>query len=72
MVRAIDWKPKVCKYLVRKKGFNNPYPSFDKQFSILAANTLSGGDTKVDHEADAVCLSYLGMIEDFNATKDIK
>lgn len=65
-VRAIDWKPKVCKYLVRTKGFNNPYPSFDKKYSILAAKTLSGLDLKSDHAADAVCLSYLGEIDKYN------
>lgn len=66
MVRAIDWKPKVCKYLVRTQGFNNPNPSFDKKFSIAAANALSGGDSKIDHEADAICLSYLGLVDIFN------
>lgn len=69
MVRAIDWKPKICKYLVRNQGFNNPNPSFDKKFSIAAANALSGGDSKVDHEADAICLSYLGLVDIFNEGK---
>lgn len=68
-VRAIDWKPKVCKYLVRTKGFNNPYPSFDKKYSILAARELSGLDIKSDHAADAVCLSYLGIIDKYNQEK---
>lgn len=67
MVRAIDWKPKVCKHLVRTKDFNNPYSSFDKKFSLLAARTLAGLDPKnktlTDHEADAVCLSFLGEID---------
>jgi hypothetical protein len=66
MVRAIDWKPKICKFLVRTKEFNNPYPSFDKKFSILAAEVLSGQKFKTDHEADAVCLSYLSVVEDYN------
>lgn len=69
MVRAIDWKPKVCKYLVRTQGFNNEFPSFDKRYSLLAAKTLSGQELKVDHEADAICLSYLGIIDEFNTTK---
>lgn len=72
MVRAIDWKPKICKYLVRTKDFNNPNPSFDKKFSIAAANALSGGDSKVDHEADAICLSYLGLVDIFNEGKNMK
>ncbi len=66
-VRAIDWKPKVCKYLVRTQNFNNPYPSFDKKYSILAASALSGLQFKTDHEADAVCLSYLEIIDRYNA-----
>lgn len=66
MVRAIDWKPAVCKYLVRTVGFNNPHSSFDKKYSILAANTLSGAGVKSDHAADAICLSYLGQIEEYN------
>lgn len=70
MVRAIDWKPKVCKYLVRTQGFNNPHPSFDKKYSILAAEALSGQKFKTDHEADAVCLSYLGVIDKYNEGKN--
>lgn len=66
MVRAIDWKPKVAKYLVRKFGANNPNASFDKKFSIFAASTLSSKQFKTDHEADAVCLSYLGEIDEYN------
>lgn len=64
MVRAIDWKPALCKYLVRNKGFNNPYPGFDKKYSILAAKEISGEGIarKVDHEADAICLSYLNFL----------
>jgi hypothetical protein len=69
MVRAIDWKPLVCKYLVRTQGFNNPHANFDKKFSVLAANALSGGNIKIDHEADAVCLSYLGEIERYNSRR---
>ena len=67
MVRAIDWKPKVCKYLVRTKGFNNPYPSFDKKYSILAAKELSGISGVTDHEADAICLSYLSVVVEYNS-----
>lgn len=72
MVRAIDWKPKVCKYLVRTRGFNNPYPSFDKKFSILAARELSGFECKSDHAADAICLAYLHQIDKYNALKQSK
>jgi hypothetical protein len=69
MVRAIDWKPKICKYLVRTQGFNNPNPSFDKKFSIAAAQALSGLTFKTDHEADAVCLSYLRVVEQHEKAK---
>lgn len=69
MVRAIDWKPTICKYLVRTKNFNNPYPSFDKQFSVLAATELSDIPTKIDHEADAICLSYLKVVEEYNSSR---
>ena len=62
LVRAIDWKPRLCKWLVRNKGFSNPAPSFDKKFSLAAAEALSGVKFKTDHEADAVCLAYLGWI----------
>jgi len=62
LVRAIDWKPTVCKHLVRTKGFSNPAQSFDKKFSLAAAQALSAQDFKIDHEADAVCLSFLPYI----------
>lgn len=64
LVRAIEWKPAICKHLVRNHNFDNPYPRFDKKFSILAAQTLTGDTTiKSDHEADAICLSYLDKVK---------
>ena len=63
LVRAIDWKPKINKWLVKTRGFSNPYDSFDKKFSLLAAKTLSGKESLNDHEADAVCLSFLYQVE---------
>ena len=60
--RAIDWKPVVCKDLVRTKNFSNPAASFDKKFSIAAAQEISGLALKNDHIADAICLSFLGVI----------
>lgn len=65
MYRAIDWKPKICKYLIRTKGFSNPSSSFDKKFSLAAAEALSGSKIKSDHEADAVCLAYLTEAETY-------
>lgn len=59
LVKAIDWKVKVCHYLVKSKGLSNPYTKLDKKYSIWAAEQLSGETFKSNHEADAVCLSYL-------------
>jgi hypothetical protein len=59
LVKAIDWKVRMCQHLVKTKGFSNPGKSLDKKFSLLAAEVLSGEKFKSDHEADAVCLSYL-------------
>ncbi len=58
LVRAIDWKQAICKHLVRTKGFSNPYPRFDKEYSKLVAKELSGITGVNDHIADAICLSY--------------
>jgi hypothetical protein len=60
--RAIDWKPSICKYLFINEGFRNPSSSFDKKFSIAAAQALSGIILKSNHEADAICLAYKGSI----------
>lgn len=66
MLRAIEWKQRLCKYLVRTKGFSNPYPSFDKKFSLLAAKTISGEDSiNTNHEADAICLSFMKEVQDY-------
>lgn len=70
MVRAIDWKQQLCKYLVRTKDFNNPYPSFDKKYSILAAQTISGSKAiNTNHEADAICLSYMKEVEQYEVNR---
>lgn len=58
LVRAIDWKTSLVKYLVKNKGFDNPSTSLDKKFSIAAAKCIIGDhEIKTDHEADAICLS---------------
>jgi hypothetical protein len=59
LVKAIDWKVKVVHHLVKTKGVSNPSKSLDKKFSLWAAEQLSGEGMSSDHEADAVCLSYL-------------
>lgn len=63
LVRAIDWKPKLAKWLVRNKNFDNPSTSFDKKFSLAAAEALTGKKPKTDHEADAICLSYRNLYD---------
>lgn len=71
LLRAIDWKTRLCKYLVRNKGFDNPYPSFDKKFSVLAARAISGmEEIKSNHEADAICLSYMKEVEIYEAQRN--
>lgn len=58
LVRAIDWKTDLVKYLVKNRGFDNPSTSLDKKFSIAAAKCIIGNhEIKTDHEADALCLS---------------
>lgn len=59
LVKALDWKVKLCQHLVKTKKVSNPSTSLDKKFSIWAANQMSGLTFKSDHEADAVCISLL-------------
>lgn len=68
LVRAIDWKVSLNKFLY-KKGFRNPSATLDKRFSTAAAkHILSSIETeesekkRTDHEDDAVCLAYLGHL----------
>lgn len=59
MLKAIDWKTKLCQTLVKYAGFDNPSSFLDKKFSIAAAKHISTTpDVKItDHEADAICLA---------------
>ena len=59
LVRALDWKVKLCHYLVKTRGLSNPGKTFDKKYSLWAAEQLSGEKFTSDHEADAVCISFL-------------
>jgi hypothetical protein len=59
LVKAIDWKIKICQHLVKTKEFSNPRKNLDKKFSLTAAELLCGEKVTSDHEADAICLSYL-------------
>ena len=59
LIKALDWKVRVMHHLVKTKGLSNPGTKFDKKYSIWAAENLSGQKFKSDHEADAVCLSYM-------------
>lgn len=56
--RAIDWKPALCKHLVKTKGFDNPSLNFDKKYSLAAAECATGTKFKNDHLADAACIAY--------------
>src|ERR1017187_10719155 len=59
LIKALDWKVKLCHHLVKTTGESNPSKSLDKKFSLWAAEKTSGIKFKSDHEADAVCLSFL-------------
>lgn len=63
MVRAIDWKPALCKHLFKEKGFRNPSKTFDKDFSMAAAEAICGEIPGSDHVADAICLAYFPRIK---------
>jgi hypothetical protein len=62
LIRAIDWKNTLARYLSKNFDFSNPSTSFDKAFSLASAEKLSGITVKTDHEADAICLGFLGDI----------
>ena len=59
MYKAIDWKTPLAKHIYLTTGQENPSDRLDKEFSIFAAETLTGNTFKVDHEADACCLAWL-------------
>lgn len=58
LFRAIDWKPSLCKTLVKTKSFSNPSTSFDKKYSKAAAEAITGTPFKNDHLADSTCLAF--------------
>ena len=59
MYKAIDWKTPLAKHIYLTTGLENPSNRLDKEFSMFAAETLTGKTFKVDHEADASCLAWL-------------
>lgn len=61
MLRSMDWKGALVKHL-RKKGFENPSDTLDKEFSLAAAEFITGVKFKTDHIADAACLAYLARM----------
>lgn len=73
LLRAIDWKIPLCQYLVKNKGFDNPSTSLDKKFSMAAAKACLDNSEKIviktDHEADAICLAYVGYLIKNNKIK---
>lgn len=67
MIRALDWKTKLCQTLVRHTGFNNPSKKglLDKEFSVAVAKHLTtnhGSILKTDHEADAIALAAYPLV----------
>jgi hypothetical protein len=62
LLRAIDWKPELCKYLHQEQNFRNPSTRFDKKFSIASAVAITGVKPKTDHEADAIGIGYLTSV----------
>lgn len=64
LTRAIDWKPKLCKHLVKTKDFSNPSTSFDKKYSIAAAECIINDKIESNHIADAICLAYYGYLNE--------
>lgn len=63
LYRAIDWKPALCKHLVKNNEFDNPSLKLDKKFSYAAAKSIIKDDAKTDHEADAICLAYMWNVD---------
>lgn len=59
MYKAIDWKTPISKHIYLTTGQENPSDRLDKVFSMFAGEILTGHKFKVDHEADACCLSWL-------------
>lgn len=61
MLKAIDWKTKLCQALVQHTGFDNPSKKglLDKEFSVAAAKhlTINNDIISDDHQADAICLA---------------
>jgi Holliday junction resolvasome RuvABC endonuclease subunit len=67
LYRAIEWKTCLSKALF-KTGFRNPSTDLDKTFSMAAAAALLGLDKskstiKTDHEADAICLATIPLLD---------
>lgn len=62
LYRSIEWKPALCKYLVKETGFNNPSTSFDKLFSKAAAEKITKEKIKNDHIADGIGLSRMWAV----------
>lgn len=65
MVRAVDWKIRLAQIMAKYAGFQNPSSSLDKVFSIALARFLTDNkyEFKTDHEADAVCIASIGILE---------
>lgn len=62
MMRAGDWKIQVAKRLARERNFENPSGSLDKKFSKAAAKCILPGYKGSTHEADGICMAWLGSL----------
>lgn len=62
LLRAIQWKPALCKYMVKTNGFSNPSTSFDKKYSLAVAEAITKTKIKTTHEADAIGLSFMWKV----------
>jgi Holliday junction resolvasome RuvABC endonuclease subunit len=63
LYRSIEWKPALCKHLVKESGFNNPSTSFDKIFSRAVASHITKTKIKNDHISDAIGLSSMWKLQ---------
>jgi hypothetical protein len=65
LIRAIDWKTKLVQNLVKYFEFDNKFSQLDKDFSMQAAKFIVSNPEKIktDHEADAICIAALPIID---------
>lgn len=62
LYRSIEWKPALCRFLVKETQFDNPSQKFDKVFSKAAATQITKEKITNDHLADAIGLSRMWIL----------